>query len=305
MTECFAKFRAPGVSEVCQTWYQVIGDLDDSSKTPLIIIHGGPGAGHEYLRPLNDLSPEIPLVFYDQIGCGRSTHLPDRAGDEKFWCMDLFIQELDNLLDHLKLQQRPIDIYGHSWGGILAASWASRPSPPTRNLRRLVLSSSPASMSGFRADLAMLRMQLPEDVQAVLNHADETKDFMSPEYQDAIEVFYQRHLSLTRPWPPQEVQDMQKCLAMDMSSYLTMYGPNPLVIAGSLRDWTCVPSLHRIKVPTLLLDGSEDTVQDESVRPLFEHIEKVKWVTLDNAGHLAYVDQRVKYMKHLRAFLTA
>ncbi|KAI1207011.1 proline-specific peptidase [Annulohypoxylon truncatum] len=260
----------------------IIGDLNESGKTPLIILHGGPGLGHDYLLPLNDLAPEIPLVFYDQIGSGRSTHLPDRSGNEKFWCMDLFIRELDNLLACLKLQERPIDVYGHSWGGILAASWASRPSPSTNKLRHLVLSSSPASMSGFRADLATLRKQLPEEVQAVLNRADETKDFTSSAYQAAVGVFYQRHLSLTRLWRPREVQDMQN------------------VVTGSLRDWTCIPSLHKIKVPTLLLDGSEDTVQNESVGPLFEHIEKVKRITLDNAGHFAHVDQREKYMKHLR-----
>ncbi|KAI0893621.1 proline-specific peptidase [Annulohypoxylon nitens] len=303
MTKGFARFDVPGVVEPCQTWYQVIGDLSSPEKTPLIIIHGGPGAGHEYLLPLNDLAPDIPLIFYDQIGSGRSTHLPDRAGDGKFWCMDLFIRELENLLAHLGLHKRPIDVYGHSWGGALAASWASGTSSSTKNLRRLVLSSSPASMSGFRNDLSTLRKKLPEEVQAVLNHADETKDFMNPEYHSAVEVFYQRHLSLTRPWPPKEVQAMQKCLAQDMSSYLTMYGPNPLVIAGSLRDWSCIPSLHKIRAPTLLLDGSEDTVQEEAVKPLFEHIEKIKWVTLDNAGHLAFVDQREKYMKHLRAFL--
>ncbi|KAI2467574.1 proline-specific peptidase [Annulohypoxylon bovei var. microspora] len=303
MTEGIATYNVPGISAPCQTWYNVIGDLNGSTSTPLVILHGGPGAAHDYLLPLTDLAPEVPLIFYDQIGSGRSTHLPDRASDEDFWQVDLFENELDNLLVHLGLQERPVDVYGHSWGGVLAASWASKPSPSTKNLRRLVLASSPASMSGFAADLAVLRKQLPKDVQAVLDTGDETQNYTSPEYLDAIDVFYQQHLSLTRPWPPQEVQDMQKWLAEDMSSYLLMYGPNPLVIAGTLSNWTVIPSLHQIKVPTLLIDGAEDTIQEESVKPLFEHIEKAKLVTLDNAAHFAHVDQREKYMQHLRAFL--
>ncbi|KAI0837039.1 proline-specific peptidase [Hypoxylon sp. FL0890] len=304
MAEGFVEFNAPGVPKPCQTWYKVVGDLNSSNTIPLIILHGGPGAAHDYLLPLTDLTPDVTLVFYDQIGSGRSTHLPDRAGDEAFWTTDLFMSELDNLLAHLGLQKRPFDLYGHSWGGMLAVSWATRPSDLTKNLRRLVISNSAASNESYQAGILRLRKRLPEHVQAVLDRADETKDFTGQEYQAAVEEFEKRHLSLARPWPPQEVQDMLHWQAKDPTSYLTMYGPNPLVLSGSLRDWTSIPSLHRIKVPTLLIDGSEDTPQEEAVQPFFEHIEKVKWITLDNAAHFSHVDQREKYMKHLRAFLT-
>ncbi|KAI1105743.1 proline-specific peptidase [Jackrogersella minutella] len=304
MTEGIAEFNVAGVAEPCQTWYKVIGDLTSHDSTPLIILHGGPGASHDYLLPLTDLAPDVTLVFYDQIGSGRSTHLPNRANDKAFWRLDLFIRELDNLIAHLGLQEKPFDVYGHSWGGMVASTWASRPSGSTKHLRRLVLAGSPASMDGFRADLSTLRSRLGKDVQAVLNHAEEIKDFSNPEYHKALEVFYGSHLTLTRPSPP-EAQAMQHSLTQDISSYLTIFGPNPLVVAGSIRDWTVIPSLHKIKVPTLLIDGSQDTVQEHSVTPLFEHIEKVRWVTLDNAAHLAHVDQRQKYMKYLRQFLTS
>jgi pimeloyl-ACP methyl ester carboxylesterase len=85
MTEGTAPFNVPGLSEPCKTWYKVFGDLATStSKTPLIVVHGGPGACHDYLLPLVDLAPSRPLVFYDQLGNGRSTHLPDKNGDEAF-----------------------------------------------------------------------------------------------------------------------------------------------------------------------------------------------------------------------------
>lgn len=143
MTEGTAEFIVPGLSEPCQTWFKTIGDLT-TSQTPLIIIHGGPGACHDYLLPLTDLSPSTPLIFYDQIGNGRSTHLPDKAGNEAFWSVDLFHNELDNLISHLGLKNRPIDIFGHSWGGMLAAIWAATPSSSV-NLRRLVIANSLAS----------------------------------------------------------------------------------------------------------------------------------------------------------------
>lgn len=219
MSTGFAPFPVEGLKEPCQTWYKVVGGLG-TSAVPLIVLHGGPGACHDYLLPLSDLAPSIPLVFYDQIGNGRSTHLPEKSGDEKFWSVDLFMKELDNLLLHLGLRDRPVDVLGQSWGGMLAAEWAAaQPS----NLRRLVLSNSLASMEVFLEGVNTLRKQLPQDVQKVLDHADETLDFESPEYEAAVEVFYKRHLSLARPWPAPEVQAALDWFAKDPTTYGTMY----------------------------------------------------------------------------------
>ncbi|KAH8788594.1 Alpha/Beta hydrolase protein [Diaporthe sp. PMI_573] len=303
MTEGLAPFPVEGLSEPCQTWYKVVGDLG-TSAVPLILLHGGPGASHDYLLPLVDLAPATPLVFYDQIGNGRSTHLPEKNGDKQFWSVELFMKELDNLIRHLGLQDRPIDVYGHSWGGMLAAEWAAaQPSPS--NLRRLVLSNSLASMDIFHDGVTVLRKQLPQDVQVVLDRAEETKDFTSPEYEAAVEVFYKRHLSLSRPWPPPEVQVALDWFAKDPTVYGTMYGPSELYVSGSLRNWTCIPKLSKIKVPTLLINGVQDEAQDVAIQPFFDHIGQVKWITLDNAAHFSHVDQRESYMKHLGTFLRA
>ncbi|KAF3765731.1 proline-specific peptidase [Cryphonectria parasitica EP155] len=301
MTTGYATFKVDGLSEPCQTWYKVFGDLTKPA-TPLIILHGGPGACHDYLLPLADLASSMPVIFYDQIGNGLSTHLADKSGDEGFWTVDLFSKELDNLISHLGLKGRPINIYGHSWGGMLAAVWAAAlPSPS--NLHRLVISNSLASMDVWREAMTALRKQLPDDVQAVLDRAEETKEFETPEYEAAVEVFYKRHLSLARPWPAPEVQAALEWFAKDPTTYGTMYGPSELYISGSLRDWTCIPDLPNIKVKTLLINGTEDEAQDVAMQPFFDHIEKVKWITLDNAAHFSHVDQREKYIKVLGPFL--
>jgi proline-specific peptidase len=219
MSEGTADFKVAGLSEPCQTWYKIFGDLN-TSATPLIILHGGPGACHNYLLPLTDLANSRPVIFYDQIGNGLSTHLTSKAGDEAFWSIDLFKDELDNLLSHLGLRQRPIDVYGHSWGGMLAVEWAATPSGA--HLRRLILSSSLASMDAWRTGVSALRKLLPQDTQDVLDHADETKEFETPEYEAAIEVFYKRHLSLARPWPAKEVQAALDWFAEDPTTYGTM-----------------------------------------------------------------------------------
>lgn len=213
-----AVFNVPGLPKPCHTWYKTFGDVNDVSKTPLIVLHGGPGACHDYLLPLTDL--DVPLVFYDQIGNGRSTHLPEKNGDESFWTVALFKDELSNLVRHLGLESRRIDLYGHSWGGMLASEWAV--SPASANLRRLIISNSLASADTWLTGITVLRKQLPDGDQVILNKADETNDYTGPEYQAAVETFYKRHLSLARPWPAPEVQTAIDWFTADNTTYGTM-----------------------------------------------------------------------------------
>lgn len=104
---------------------------------------------------------------------------------------------------------------------MLAATWAAALSKPS-NLRRLVISNSLASMDAWRDGIAILRRELPDNVKAVLDYAEEKKDFESPEYEAAVEVFYKRHLSLARLWPSPEVQAALDWFAKDATTYGTM-----------------------------------------------------------------------------------
>ena len=108
--------------ETFKTWYKVLGDLK-SSVRPLVLLHGGPGIPHIGLIRHDELyrSFSIPVVWYDQIGCGQSTHLAHKP--QEFWTFELFMDELENLLNHLGIAGS-FDVLGHSWGGILAAQWA-------------------------------------------------------------------------------------------------------------------------------------------------------------------------------------
>ena len=118
-----------------QTWYKVLGDPTrafQTSKVPLVILHGGPAIPNPYMSPHEKLFGKkyldgAPIIFYDQIGGGKSSH-PHNEGEgvgdpETFYTVELFMDELDNVLNHFGLLQtgRQFDILGHSWGGMLAA----------------------------------------------------------------------------------------------------------------------------------------------------------------------------------------
>lgn len=142
-------FDVPDAGRPCKTWYKILGSLESTSPV-LIALHGGPGAGHDYLVPLVDIYKlyGVPIVLYDQIGCARSTHLKDKMGDEDFWSFDLFIRELDNLIDSLDLRNRGFYLLGQSWGGVLASAYAMHQplGKSPAGLRKLVIASGPASI---------------------------------------------------------------------------------------------------------------------------------------------------------------
>lgn len=102
-------FDAPNAGKPCKTWYKTAGDLHGAGNRPIVLLHGGPGCvGSPTLVPYVDLYTKhgIPIVLYDQLGCGNSTRLPEKAGDATFWNFELFQKEIDNLVDHLDLREK-------------------------------------------------------------------------------------------------------------------------------------------------------------------------------------------------------
>lgn len=137
-------------------------------------------------------------MLYDQLGEGRSTHLPAKKNDKSFWTGDLFCAELDNLLDHLGLRSTGFDLLGQSWGGMLASFYAAR---RPRGLRKLVLSSAPASVALYVRGCNELVAKLPRSVREDIDECRRKGDFESDKYKAAVQVFYDRHMCLLRPWP--------------------------------------------------------------------------------------------------------
>ncbi|OTB14040.1 hypothetical protein K445DRAFT_335725 [Daldinia sp. EC12] len=301
-----APFKIPSIDEPCFTYYKVIGTLSRDTP-PVIIAHGGPGAGHEYLLTFTDLWEDygLPVVFYDQIGCAASTHLPQKAGDRSFWQEQLFQDELDNLLDHLDLRRDPgFHFLGQSWGGMLGAAFAAR---RPRGLRRLVLASALASKELGTRGTRLLREQMPPDMQKGLNEAEEKGEYDSLAYKEALDFYYRNFACRVDPFPPAEMLPALKHLSEDTTVYRTMNGPSPLTVDGSLSTWTVIPRLPQITAPTLVYNGEYDTSHDIVQVPFFELIPRVRWITFSGGGHMCHLEGdgwREKVLKVVGEFLT-
>ena len=212
--EGFVDFTYQG--ETYQTWYKTYGDIKDTSHTPLIILHGGPGMSHDYLISMSDLTPlaNIPTIFYDQVGNARSTHITDKP--KSFWTVEIFVEELENIINHLGIS-KSFDIYGHSWGGILASEFEVRKKPV--GLRRLILSNTLAAYHLWKESMAELVKKFPADVQEGLE-----KGMEDPErYKVALEKFKGVHNCPIDPRPKEYLDSME-----------WVFGPkgNPAVIAS-------------------------------------------------------------------------
>jgi L-proline amide hydrolase len=255
-----------------------------------VTLHGGPGATHDYLLALTDLADDRAVLFYDQIGNGRSTHYEGRNGD--FWTVDLFVRELHNLVDALGIADRH-HVLGSSWGGFLGQEYAfTQP----RGLRSLVLTDTAASFPDFVTEANRLRAELPPEVEATLKRHEEAGTTDDPEYEEACMVFYKRHLCRLDDWP-QEMVESFGWIAKDPTVYHTMNGPSEFHVVGSIKDWQSKDRLGEISVPTLLTSGRYDEATPALQEPLRDGIPDCEWVLFEESSHTPFVEERDRYMQ--------
>jgi proline-specific peptidase len=274
-----------------QVWYRIVGP--DRPGTPLLCLHGGPGMPHDYLEPLADLAVGRPVIFYDQLGCGRSA----RPADDSLWTVGRFVDELAAVRAALGLT-RP-HLFGNSWGGWLALQYTLDHRPP---LASLILSSSPPSVARWITDCAQLRAELDDPVREVLDSHEAGGYFSCPEYQWAITQFYRRHLCRQQPWP----DCLERTFAgLGAGVYLTMWGPSEFgPVTGRLRDWDVTTRLGEIAVPVLVTGGRYDEARPAHLAALAQGLPDAELVIFENSSHTAFIEEREHYRQVVGDFLT-
>jgi L-proline amide hydrolase len=278
------------------TWYRIVGDLK-STKTPVMVLHGGPGAGHNYCEPIAEVLEQTgrAAVLYDQIGCGNSTHLPDKP--KEFWTPELFMEELVLLTQHLGISNK-YNIVGQSWGGMLGMQFAiTKP----KGLNALVVADSPASMEVWVSEANKLRKELPPEVEATLLKHEDAGTTEDPEYVAAVDVFYSRHLCRI-PQPPYVVASFEQ-LAADPTVYHTMNGPSEFHVIGSLKNWDIRSQLKEIVAPTLLVSGQYDEATPAMVKEIHGLIPGSKWELFAESSHMPHVEEPAKFKRVVSEFL--
>jgi proline-specific peptidase len=271
------------------TWYRVVGDLD-SGAVPLLALHGGPGSTHNYFEPLERFADERPIVLYDQIGCGNS----DRP-DDIDWNVGVFREEVDTVRYQLGLER--IHLLGTSWGGMLAQEHVLS---SATGIVSLVLSSTLASLDQWAEEQLRLRAELPHDVIGVLDRHERDETYDDPEYERAMEVYFDRHF-YRGPKPRAELERMAAGKATNV--YRAMQGPNEWTTTGALKGWDIRERLGEITVPTLVIRGRYDMCTDPIAATLINGIPNARGVVLEHSSHTPVLEEADSYLEVVRGFL--
>ena len=271
-----------------RVWYRSVGE---GGGTPLLCLHGGPGFTHYYLEPLEALADRRQVIFYDQLGCGRS----DRPGDLSLWTVDRFVEELAQVRAALGLDR--LNLFGSSWGGMLAMQYVLDRQP---ELESLILCGSPASMIRWVEDCAELLAAEPDEVRRTIREHEEAGFTGCPEYQAAILGFYREHVCRMSPWPA----GLERSFAeAGFDVYTTMNGPSEFTVTGTLKTWTVMDRLGEITVPTLLVGGRYDECTPGHMEEMHRRIPGSQLATIEDASHLCFAEQPEKFCELVNAFL--
>ena len=269
-------------------WYRVVGL---GPGVPLLTLHGGPGDPHDYLEPLEALGDERPVVFYDQLGCGKS----DRPDDPALWRVERFVDELRLVRKELGLER--VHILGHSWGSMLATDYAlTRPA----GLLSLVLVSPPLSIPRWLADLARYRRELPTGIQRALDRHEAAGTTDSPEYLAATMQFYRRHLCRLHPWPDELTKSATDA---GLAVYHAMWGPTEFFMTGVLKDYDRTDRLHEISVPTLFACGRYDEATPEATAWYQSLLPGSEMVVFERSAHMPMLEERERFVDVVGRFL--
>jgi len=277
-----------------ETWYRVVGDAHEPGKLPLLCLHGGPGATWHHMEPYQQLAEGRRAIFYDQIGCGNSPVTTPH--DPSMFTFDLFVREVAAVREALDLPR--VILFGHSWGGMLAMLYAlQRP----EGLEGMIIQSSPASVPFWLAELDRIRGELPAEVESTLRRHEGAGTTDSPEYEEAMMVFYRRHVCRVE-WPG-FVQRTFEGLLANPEVYYALNGPSEFHVIGPLKDYDIVDRLGEIDVPTLVISGRHDELTPATVEQVHRGIEGAEWLLLEDSSHMAQAEQPEELLSAVRAFL--
>lgn len=271
--------------------YWIYGD-QTSSKSPLLVVHGGPGSPHNYLLPLAKLAKDQPVIFYDQLGCGKSPYLG--LGDS-LWNLEYFVDELIHLVTALNLNK--FHLLGHSWGTILAVEYALK---KQETLKSLVLASPCLSTSLWMKDAEKLLSGLPIKTRETLKKYETLSTIDSEEYQIAAMDFYKRHVCRLALWPKDMMDSVDGANA---KIYETIWGKSEFLVTGNIRSYDITARLNEINVSTLFTCGRYDEATPETTELYKKFIKRSEIKVFEKSSHLPHFEEPVKYLQELAEFL--
>ncbi len=277
-------------------WTKRVGN---NPRIKVLLLHGGPGATHEYFEALDSYFPGagIEYYYYDQLGSAFS----DQPDEPSLWDLPRFVDEVEQVRQALHLNRDNFDLLGHSWGGLLAMEYALK---YQQNLKALIISNMVPSIPEYnRYAHAVLMPAMDPKVLAQIQALEAAGKYDDPRYESLLmEHFYVDHI-LRMPgdqWPNPVVRAFN---SINKRIYIPMQGPSEMGSSGKLEKWDRTADLHLIEVPTLAIGARYDTMDPAQMQRIARTVKHGRYLFCPNGGHMAMYDDQAVYMAGLIRFI--
>lgn len=244
-------------------------------RTPVIVIPGGPGAGHRYMRPYGGLSYDRQVALYDQSGSGKSS----KPADPRRYTLAAWLEELDGVRRILGFPQAIL--VGHATGGMLAAAYAAQ--YPGR-VAALVLAGTLARTAdyGLAADRWLAEMGPDAVATAKRAAAGKTDD---PAYGPMLQRYNEAHLLRLRPWPAWFVNEGATLAA------------NPVFRSHAFDGLDLTPQLPKLTMPSLVTCGEYDVAAPWLAQGLAKGLGDAPMLIFDGLSHMAHIEDPARVVR--------
>ena len=277
-------------------WTKRVGN---NPRIKVLLLHGGPGATHEYFEAFDSYFPAagIEYYYYDQLGSAYS----DQPKDASLWELPRFVEEVEQVRTALKLDRDNFYLLGQSWGGLLAMEYALK---YQQHLKGLVISNMMSSIPKYNEYAKnVLIPAMDQKIVAQIYALEKAGKYEDPKYMELlVPNFYVQHL-LRMPaeqWPD-PVNRSFKHINNDI--YVRMQGPSEMGAGGTLANWDRSGDLKSIAVPTLTIGAKYDTMDPEHMKWMASQMPKGHFLFCPNGSHLAEYDDQQTYMNGVLQFL--
>jgi proline iminopeptidase len=279
-------------------WTKRVGN---NPRIKVLLLHGGPGATHEYFECFDSFLPQegIEYYYYDQLGSAYS----DNPNDTSLWNIPRFVEEVETVRKALGMDSTNFYLLGHSWGGILATEYALK---YQQNLKGLIISNMVPSIPDYvKYANEVLGPQLPKEILSQIRAFESKGDYTNPMYLKLINDYYYPQHVIRMPvnnWPNPVVRAFAR---MNYPLYLRMQGPSEFGVVGDavLKNWDRKADLPKIKVPTLSIGGEFDTMDPKAMEAMAKGVQNGSYLYCPKGSHMSMYDDQQTYFTGLINFI--
>jgi proline iminopeptidase len=268
----------------------------NNPRMKVLLLHGGPGATHEYFECYENFFPkeDIEFIYYDQLDSDYS----DQPNDSSLWTTDHYVEEVEQVRQALGLDKDNFYLLGHSWGGLLAMEYALK---YQSHLKGLIISNMMASIPAYEKYNGVLRSKMRKSLVDSLTSYEDKGQFKDSVYQALVfNEYYKQHLCRLADWP----EPLSRCFKhLSEGIYVTMQGPSEFKTGGRLLKWDRMQDLTKITVPTLTIGGEYDTMDPKYMEMMSHQVQHGRYLYCPEGSHCDMWDDQQHYFPGLIKFI--